>query len=241
MAPEARLWRVRVPLAAFAALMWAAGRAATDAEPPPPGASRPEVDAARLPAPGSYRLPRLMAAPDGEVIASDGRVRRLHRLLAGRLSVVSFMYTYCRDPQGCPLAWQALERVHAALLGDPALAARAQLVSLSFDPSNDTPERMALFGGNRASDPRVRWLFLTTASVPRLLPLLAGFGQEVTVEADARGRPTRTLNHLLRIFLVDAALQVREVYSVATLAPEAIVNDLRTLQVEAAALAAGRR
>jgi hypothetical protein len=78
----------------------------------------------------------------------------------------------------------------------------------------------------------VRWQFLTTASVRRLLPLLEGFGQEVSVETDGRGRPTRTLNHLLRIFLVDDERQVREIYSVATLAPEAIVNDLQTLSLE---------
>jgi protein SCO1 len=142
------------------------------------------------------------------------------------------MYTYCRDPEGCPLAWRTLDSVHAQLLRDPALAARAQLLSLSFDPSNDTPPQMAMFGGERARDLRVRWRFLTTASVPRLLPLLAGFGQDVSVETDARGRPTRTLNHLLKIFLVDADLQVREIYSVATLAPQAIVNDLRTLALE---------
>jgi protein SCO1 len=166
------------------------------------------------------------------VLGPDGRAQRLHRLLAGRLSVLSFMYTYCRDPEGCPLAWAALEAVHGALQRDPALAARAQLLSLSFDPTNDTPAQMALYGGDRIRDARVRWHFLTTASVARLLPLLDGFGQDVSVETDARGRPTRTLNHLLKIFLVDADLQVREIYSVATLAPQAIVNDLRTLALE---------
>jgi len=60
------------------------------------------------------------------------------------------------------------------------------------------------------------------------------------VEIDAQGRATRTLNHLLKIFLVDAQRQVREVYSVATLAPVAIVNDLHTLRIEADARPHGR-
>lgn len=228
----ARRWRLHAG-AALALLLAGAGRgapAATDAA-TPRGARQP-VDASRLPAPGSYTLARIQRAPDGEVLGPDGRAQRLHRLLAGRLSVLSFMYTYCRDPEGCPLAWAALEAVHGALQRDPALAARAQLLSLSFDPTNDTPAQMALYGGDRIRDPRVRWHFLTTASVARLLPLLDGFGQDVSVETDARGRPTRTLNHLLKIFLVDADLQVREIYSVATLAPQAIVNDLRTLALE---------
>jgi cytochrome oxidase Cu insertion factor (SCO1/SenC/PrrC family) len=232
MRETARRWRVRAPAALALLLAGAGARATKDAERTGTPGGRIAPDPSRLPAPGSYMLPRILSAPDGQVLGPDGRPQRLHRLLAGRLTVLSFMYTYCRDPEGCPLAWRAMEQVHAALLRDPALAARAQLASLSFDPSNDTPRQMALYGGERVRDARVRWHFLTAASVARLLPLLDGFGQDVTVETDARGRPTRTLNHLLKIFLVDAMLQVREVYSVATLAPEAIVNDLRTLALE---------
>lgn len=228
----ARRWRLHAPLALLAA--HAGVRAASDAATGP--APRAPVDVSRLPAPGSYRLSRIMRAPDGEVLDSDGRAQRLHRLLAGRLTVLSFMYTYCRDPDGCPKAWAAMEGLQASLLAEAPLAAVSQLVSLSFDPSHDTPQQMRLYGGERARDARVRWRFLTTRSVPALLPLLDGFGQDVTVETDERGRPTRTLNHLLKLFLIDDQLQVREIYSVATLAPEALLNDLRTLSLERAAL-----
>lgn len=227
-----RVWRLQLPAAV---LLWGLGaraRAANDV-----GAGRAQVapvDVLRLPAPGTYELRRLMRAPDGEVLASNGRPQRLHAVLRGRLTVLSFMYTYCRDPIGCPRAWQAMEVVHSELLRDAALARRSQLISLSFDPTHDTPEQMRLYGGERARDERVRWQFLTTASVPALLPTLRGLGQDVTVETDARGRTTRTLNHLLKLFLVDEALQVREIYSVATLEPQAIVNDLRTLHMDAA-------
>jgi protein SCO1 len=217
--------------AALGAAAWRA-QAATDAQAGPPARSR--VDSSRLPAPGTYTLRRVMAAPDGAVLDADGRPRRLHALLRGRATVLSFMYTYCRDPEACPRAWAAMDQLFAALHREAPSALPAQLVSLSFDPSNDTPAQMRLFGGERLRDPAVRWHFLTTASVPALLPLLAAFGQDVTVETDAAGRPTRTLNHLLKLFLVDAQLQVREIYSVATLDAQALLNDLRTLQLEAA-------
>ncbi len=228
----ARRWRLHAPLALLATHVGV--RAASDAATGP--APHAPVDVSRLPAPGSYRLPRIIRAPDGEVLDVDGRAHRLHRLLAGRLTVLSFMYTYCRDPEGCPKAWAAMEGLHAALRAEAPLAAVSQLVSLSFDPGHDTPRQMHLYGGERARDARVRWRFLTTRSVPALLPLLDGFGQDVTVETDERGRPTRTLNHLLKLFLIDDQLQVREIYSVATLAPEAMLNDLRTLSLERAAL-----
>lgn len=221
--------RRRQFVAAAALAPWGV-RAASDAPNGPQGAAR--VDTARLPAPGTYSLPRIMDAPTGLVLDTKGRAHRFHGLLRGRLSVVSFIYSYCRDPLGCPRAWAVLEDLQAALRADPGLSRRTQIVSLSFDPSHDTPEVMRLLAGSRATDPAVRWQFLTTASVGALLPLLRGFGQDVSIETDAAGRQTRTLNHLLKVFLVDAELQVREIYSVATLDPQALLNDIRTLDLE---------
>jgi protein SCO1 len=203
--------------------------AAGDAAPAPGG---PRVDAQRLPAPGSYMLPRIQRCPDGEVLQSDGRAARLHTLLRGRISVLGFMYTYCRDPVGCPLAYRIMVATRDALMRDASLAAQSQLISLSFDPTNDTPEQMRRYGHGQADPARVRWRFLTTASVPRLLPLLEGLGQDVSVETDARGKPTRTLNHLLKVFLIDPQLWVREIYSVATLDGAALVNDMKTVALE---------
>ena len=205
--------------------------AAGDNAPIPGG---PRVDAQRLPAPGSYTLPRIQRCPDGEVLQSDGRALRLHSALRGKISVLGFMYTYCRDPVGCPLAYRIMVATRDALMNDAALSAQSQLISLSFDPTNDTPEQMRMYGHGQADPARVRWRFLTTASVPKLLPLLEGLGQDVSVETDARGKSTRTLNHLLKVFLIDPQLWVREIYSVATLDVAALVNDMRTLGREAA-------
>jgi protein SCO1 len=219
--------------AVLAAAAWPLlARAAGDAAPSPGG---PRVEAQRLPAPGSYALPRIQRCPDGDVLRIDGRTQRLHAVLRGKLNVLGFMYTYCRDPVGCPLAYRVMTATRDALMADASLAARAQLVSLSFDPANDTPEQMARYAHGQADPRRVQWRFLTTASVAKVLPLLDGLGQDVSVETDARGKPTRTLNHLLKVFLIDDRLWVREIYSVATLDPAALVNDLRTLSMEAAA------
>lgn len=207
-----------------------AARGAGDAAPAPGG---PRVDAQRLPVPGSYTLPRIQRCPDGEVLQTDGRAMRLHTALRGRISVLGFMYTYCRDPVGCPLAYRIMVATRDALLKDAALSAQSQLISLSFDPTNDTPEQMRMYGHGQADPARVRWRFLTTGSVPKLLPLLDGLGQDVSVETDARGKPTRTLNHLLKVFLIDPQLRVREIYSVATLDVAALVTDMKTVAGEA--------
>jgi protein SCO1 len=216
-------------VALTAALLPLAARAAGDTAPAPGG---PRVEAQRLPAPGSYTLPRIQRCPDGEVLQTDGRAVRLHTLLRGKITVLGFMYTYCRDPVGCPLAFKVMVHTRDALMNDAALAAQSQLISLSFDPTNDTPEQMRMYGHGQADPARVRWRFLTTASVPKLLPLLEGLGQDVTIETDARGKPTRALNHLLKVFLIDPQLWVREIYSVATLDVAALVNDMKTVEGE---------
>jgi cytochrome oxidase Cu insertion factor (SCO1/SenC/PrrC family) len=78
---------------------------------------------------------------------------------------------------------------------------------------------------------------LTARSVPELLPVLEDFGQDVSVERSADGKPTRTMHHMLKVFLIDPRGTVREIYTLAYLQPEVIVNDIRTLALEKAAIA----
>ena len=108
-----------------------------------------------------------------------------------------------------------------------------RFVSLSFDPLNDTHYSMQAYGGKYArADGPLPWHFLTTASIKALTPILDGFGQEIEVEVDARGRPTRTISHMLKLFLIDREGRVREIYSTDFLHPEAMLNDIKTLVME---------
>jgi protein SCO1 len=91
---------------------------------------------------------------------------------------------------------------------------------------------MKLYAGDYSASREHKWSFLTTSSVQYLMPLLNGLGQEVTVEVDAKGQPTRTLNHMLKLFLIDERLVVREIYSVTTASSVAMANDMRTVLIE---------
>ena len=70
----------------------------------PGSASGIEAPLGAPPAPGSYRLPCPESAGDGNVVTSDGEATTLHRLYAGRIVVLSLIYTHCADAQGCPWA-----------------------------------------------------------------------------------------------------------------------------------------
>ena len=93
--------------------------------------------------------------------------------------------------------------------------------------------------GGALNDSRFEWQFLTARSVPELLPVLDGFGQDVRVEKDASGRPTRTMNHMLKMFLIDPDGVVREIYSLAFLQQPVMLNDIKTLALERDAAIAG--
>lgn len=197
----------------------------------PAGAPRQDFVA---PAPGSYALPPIQPAADGWVLEGNRLPRRLSSYTHGALTLLSFVYTYCSDPIGCPLAYATFDTIQRRARADPVLRGQVRLVSLSFDPGNDTPEAMRAYGGEHARSTELPWHFLTTYSTRFLKPILDDFGQDVEIERDADGAPTRARAHMLKVFLLDRQGQVREIYSAAFLHPDVILNDLRTLALEAA-------
>jgi len=184
-------------------------------------------------APGTYTLQRIQPAGNGWVLDGSLVPRRLSAYTHGAITLLSFVYTYCTDPAGCPLAYNTFVQVKERVSEDPALRGKVSLVSLSFDPTNDTPEAMTLYGGPHATDTTVPWHFLTTYSLRFLLPILEDYGQDVELDRDADGKPMRTFTHMLKVFLIDRDGNVREIYSAAFLNPEVIYNDIKTLVLEA--------
>lgn len=198
------------------------------------GPSRAPTQDFVAPAPGSYALPAIQPAANGWVLEGNRLPRRLSRYTHGALTLLSFIYTYCTDPIGCPLAYATFDTVKRRVLADPALRGQVRLVSLSFDPVNDTPDAMRAYGGEHGRSSELPWHFLTTYSTKFLKPILDDFGQDVDIELDADGAPTRARAHMLKVFLLDRQGQVREIYSAAFLHPEVMLNDLRTLALESA-------
>ena len=187
-----------------------------------------------LPEPGTYALQRIMRAPDGPVLTVDGRLDKLSRFTRERITLLGFIYTSCTDPQGCPLAYRVFDRLKDEIRATPALKDQVQLVTLSFDPARDTPSVMRRYAGSQLEDEGgLRWLFLTTPSARELLPLVEGFGQDVQYATDtSTGRPIRQLSHVLKVFLIDRAGDVREIYTSTFLHPRAIIGDIKTLLME---------
>lgn len=214
-----------------AALALCAVSCAVSAASDPPRPTAPRLDFTPPP-PGSYVLHRIQPAPDAGLLDSDAKPRALAPLVRGKITLLSFFYTYCSDAWGCPFAYATLAGLRETLLREPALAQRVRFVNISFDPTNDTPPQLRAYAGALAHDPRFEWRFLTAPSLRSLLPLLDGFGQDVSVVSDTSGRPTRTRNHTLKMFLIDGQGEVREIYALDFLHPQVMLNDIRTLAME---------
>jgi cytochrome oxidase Cu insertion factor (SCO1/SenC/PrrC family) len=185
------------------------------------------------PPPGSYHLQRIQRVSDAVLLDSAGHAVSLSALTHGKITLLTFFYTYCVDPLGCRFAHTTLAQLRDRVRGDVALAGRVRFVSVSLDPTHDTPAVIANYGQEFTTDRNFDWRFLTARGVPELLPVLDDFGQEVSVEMDENGRATRTLHHMLKMFLIDAHGNVREIYTLAFLQPKVMFNDIETLASEA--------
>jgi cytochrome oxidase Cu insertion factor (SCO1/SenC/PrrC family) len=184
------------------------------------------------PAPGTYTLPAIKPAADGDVLDSTGRPLHLRELTRGRVTVMSFIYTRCAAARACPYATGVLKQIYEVSSKDPALANGMRLISISFDPAVDTPERMAAWAtladhGASAAP----WRFLTTRSNTELQPILDAYGQAVDKKRNPLD-PTGPLNHTLRVFLIDPDGNIRNIYSSDTLDPRLVLADIRTLLLE---------
>ncbi len=184
------------------------------------------------PEPGSYGLPPMGAAADGDVLDSSGNEARLHDFIGDKPTVLSFIFTTCDDVNGCPLATYVMRSVQDALQADPLTANKARLVSFSFDPLFDTPDVIDAYGSQfRAQD--FDWQFLTTKGAATLDPILSAYDQWVIRDYDANGDYMGTMSHILRVFLIDESRQIRNIYSTSFLHADTVANDVRSLLIEA--------
>jgi cytochrome oxidase Cu insertion factor (SCO1/SenC/PrrC family) len=227
--------RRRLGPGALAALLAAGalGPSAADAHSPAgPGLPDEFIQGAFAPAfvpppPGTYELPPLKRVAVFTLRDPAGRAVDTRSVMAGKIAVVSFIYTACPDRLGCPLASQTLRDLQERLR-ESGLAARTALVSISFDPERDRPAQLAKYARIYDADPAL-WRFFTPPS-PRVRDaVLDSYGQDRSPERDARGRLTGRIRHVLKVFLVDPEGFIRNVYSAGFLVPDLVLNDIRTV------------
>lgn len=187
-----------------------------------------------IPLPGSYSLPVIKRAADGILLSAKGKPVELRELTHGRITVLSFIYTRCAASKACPYATAVLGQLHELSAKDKSLTSNLRLVSISFDPEYDTPQRLASYSENvRETNSGCEWHFVTARSRTDLEPVLAAYDQAVD-KRPSESDPQGPLYHTLRVFLIDREGRIRNIYSSSTLDRRLIVADVKTLLLEEA-------
>jgi len=97
-------------------------------------------------------LPRLFPVPDSTLVAETGKPVNL-RELKGNVVVYDFIFTNCAGT--CPLMTQQMRKLTKKIDKD----APVRFVSISVDPTRDTPQVLRDYATRFRNDPR--WTFLT--------------------------------------------------------------------------------
>jgi len=179
------------------------------------------------PPPGTYTLPTIDTVTDHLFLDTAGKPVSLFSLTKQKAALISFMYTSCADVGGCPLAAAVLQQIDRLLSARPELAKQAVLLSVSFDPERDTPLRLAEV--QETLQPRSDWRFLTTATSADMQPVLADFHQPAVKLWKEDGNWSGLFRHVLKVYLLDANHNVRNIYSAGLLNAQLVLNDIETV------------
>ncbi len=147
-----------------------------------------------LPDPPKLRLP----VPAFELVNQRGQPFG-SKDLEGKVYIVDFIYTSCGGP--CPRMTKTMERIQKRTKN---LGTSFQLVTITVDPENDTPEKLAEYMRGYHVNP-TRWTFLTGSEKDIERIVVKGFKSAMSKEEAAVG-------HSERILLVDGDGAIRGIY-----------------------------
>ena len=157
--------------------------------------------------------------PNASFLDQDGNKRTFAEFKGSRV-VMTFIYTECPMPTFCPL----LDRRFASMqkpLADDASMKDVRLVTVSFDPTTDTPPVLKAHARRLNADP-ARWTFLTgdRDDVDR-------FASRFGVQVSRALNDARDITHNLRTVIIDKDGKLQKVYTGNDWSPEQILVDLK--------------
>jgi protein SCO1/2 len=154
--------------------------------------------------------------PDCALVDQRGQAFHLADF-KGRALAITFIFTRCPLPNFCPLMNQHFAEVQRALKDEPA-SSGWHLLSVTFDPEYDTPERLAKYAERYEPDP-AHWTF-ASGELAEIRHLGNAFGLAVS----DKGGP---IDHNLRTAVVDAAGRVQKVFAGNEWMPRELLDEMK--------------
>jgi protein SCO1/2 len=168
------------------------------------------------------RLAVIRSAPEFTLTTHEDKQLSFSKL-KGKVCLVSFIFTTCNG--SCPATTHRMAQVQEAAHNKGMdKDGRVQLISISLDPTRDTPEvlrgYMKLYDVDAAN-----WTFLT-GNKDKVEKVVADWGMWAKPAANGQ------LDHPSRIFLVDKQGRIREIYNLAYMKTAWVVEDIELLAKE---------
>ena len=163
------------------------------------------VSASPVQAP-SARLPEALTEgdllPDYQFTNELGQGVSLSQF-KGRVLALTFFFTSCPYPDFCPRMTSNFGMASEKLRGMTNAPFAWQLLSVSFDPANDTPQRLKLYALGARYDSR-HWSFLT-GDERQISGLAAQLGEKYW-------RDGASISHNLHTIVVDPRGRIRNIF-----------------------------
>ena len=172
----------------------------------------PEITASDILKPGE-------PVPDTTLVDENNAARPLHSY-AGHRVALTFMYTRCPQPDFCPLMDRNFAAMQAEIKKTPGLG-DVRLVSVSFDPANDTPAVLKTHAKDLKADPAV-WHFLTASPDD-----ITGFSAKFGVTAVPSTESSAVLIHNLSTAVIDAGGKLVKIRPGNMWTPADLIADLK--------------
>ncbi len=186
------------------------------------GQSHSAVEQAGIKHNGShYDLAVINQAPDFVLVDLKGERVSLKEL-QGKIKIINFIYTSC--PDACPIVTERLSRLQEALRKEKLLGGRVEIISISIDPTRDTEKQLKRYA-DRFKANRDSWLFLR-GTQEQTKKILSDYDIWLKKLDDG------TIDHVMRVYLVDGKDRIREIYNLAFLQPELVVRDIEMILTE---------
>ena len=133
--------------------------------------------------PTSLEAPPLQqAVPNFALLNQDGKTVNIDQY-RGKAVLLTFIYTRCPLPTYCPLMTHNFVTIEKKLEQQPSVYAKTHLLSISFDPSFDTPDILRNYAHGYGQDKFDHWEF-TNLPAPETLQVTKFFDLFLSQQGD---------------------------------------------------------
>jgi protein SCO1 len=163
--------------------------------------------------------------PDFSLTNQDGKKISISSF-RGHPLAITFIYSRCPLPEYCIKMSTNFSDVANAAMADPELQEKIRLLSISFDPENDTPEKLRSYGlgylGKGAKPDFTVWQ-LAVGSDAEVKKIADFFGLRYEVDSEDKTQ----INHSLRTAVIGPDGKVTKIFTGNEWKPADLLKELK--------------